>query len=133
MHKLYVNFAKFYEEGGANGQADQDLNAARQILERATKVLFRTVEELAEVYSEWAEMELRHENYDEAIRVMQRVAIVPKNPRINYHDQVCHLPVSPSGYLVVIVTPSSKTSIQITETLVFLRRFRGKYWNCRNN
>jgi len=50
-------------------------------------VQFRTVEELAEIYCEWSELELRHENYDEAIRVMQRVAVVPKNPRISYHDQ----------------------------------------------
>ena len=27
-------------------------------------------------------------NYDEAIRVMQRAAVIPKNPKINYHDQV---------------------------------------------
>jgi hypothetical protein len=27
-------------------------------------------------------------NYDEAIRVMQRAAAVPKNTRINYHDHV---------------------------------------------
>jgi pre-mRNA-splicing factor SYF1 len=88
MHRLYVNFAKFYEEGGTGGQAESDLGAARQILEKATKVQFKTVEELAEVYCEWSEMELRHENYDEAIRVIQRVAVVPKNPRISYHDQV---------------------------------------------
>jgi pre-mRNA-splicing factor SYF1 len=31
-------------------------------------------------------MELRHENYDEAIRVMQRAAAIPKNTKINYHD-----------------------------------------------
>lgn len=27
-------------------------------------------------------------NYDEAIRVMQRAAAVPKNIKINYHDHV---------------------------------------------
>ncbi|KAK7693311.1 pre-mRNA-splicing factor syf1 [Cerrena zonata] len=32
-------------------------------------------------------MEIRHENYDEAIRAMQRAAFVPKNAKINYHDQ----------------------------------------------
>ena len=58
-------------------------------MERATKVNFRTVEDLAEVWCEWAEMELRHENYEEAIRVMQRAAVIPKNPKISYHDHVC--------------------------------------------
>jgi pre-mRNA-splicing factor SYF1 len=34
---------------------------ARKVLEKATKVQFKTVEELAEIWCEWAEMELRHE------------------------------------------------------------------------
>ncbi|KAF5324803.1 hypothetical protein D9611_004504 [Ephemerocybe angulata] len=86
FHRLFINFAKFYEEGGASGQAEPDLDSARKILEKATKVNFKQVEDLAEVWCEWAEMELRHENYDEAIRVMQRATAVPKNTKINYHD-----------------------------------------------
>ena len=61
FHRLYINFAKFYEEGGASGQAEPDLESARKILEKATKVNFKLVEDLAEVWCEWAEMELRHE------------------------------------------------------------------------
>ncbi|EJD05741.1 spliceosome complex protein [Fomitiporia mediterranea MF3/22] len=86
LHRLFINFAKFYEEGGTTGEAERDLDSARKILEKATKVNFRTVEDLAEVWCEWAEMELRHDNYDEAIRVMQRAAVIPKNPKISYHD-----------------------------------------------
>ncbi|KIJ60637.1 hypothetical protein HYDPIDRAFT_160583 [Hydnomerulius pinastri MD-312] len=86
IHRLYINFAKYYEEGGASGSAEPDLNSARKILEKATKVNFKTVEDLAEVWCEWSEMELRQENYDEAIRVMQRAAAIPKNTKINYHD-----------------------------------------------
>lgn len=107
LHRLYINFAKFYEEGGTTGQSEPDLDSARKILEKATKVNFKLVEELAEIWCEWAELELRHEyaflhdlstrlllirnprNYDEAIRIMQRAAFVPKDPKINYHDQVC--------------------------------------------
>ncbi|KIM32035.1 hypothetical protein M408DRAFT_64270 [Serendipita vermifera MAFF 305830] len=91
FHRLYINFAKFYEEGGTTGQAEPDLPTAHQIFERATKVNFKLVEELAEVWCEWAELELRHENYDEAIRIMQRAAFVPKDTRTSYHDQT--LPV----------------------------------------
>ncbi|KAJ8588066.1 TPR-like protein [Rhizopogon salebrosus TDB-379] len=83
---LYVNFAKFYEEGGSSGSAEPDLDSARKILERATKVNFKAVEDLADIWCEWSEMELRHENYDEAVRVMQRAAAIPKNTKINYHD-----------------------------------------------
>ncbi|KAH9484166.1 Pre-mRNA-splicing factor SYF1 [Psilocybe cubensis] len=86
LHRLYIHFAKFYEEGGASGEAEPDLNSARKILEKATKVNFKLVEDLAEIWCEWSEMELRHENYDEAIRVMQRATAIPKNVKINYHD-----------------------------------------------
>ncbi|KAE9394990.1 spliceosome complex protein [Gymnopus androsaceus JB14] len=86
LHRLYVNFAKFYEEGGTTGQAEPDLDSARKILEKGTKVNFKAVEDLAEVWCEWAELEVRHDNYDEAIRVMQRAAAIPKNTKINYHD-----------------------------------------------
>lgn len=61
LHRLYVNFAKFYEEGGTAGQAEPDLASARKILEKGTKVNFKAVEDLAEVWCEWAELEVRHE------------------------------------------------------------------------
>lgn len=61
FYRIYVNFAKFYEEGGVAGKAEPDLTSARKVLEKATKVNFKTVEDLAEVWCEWAEMELRHE------------------------------------------------------------------------
>lgn len=32
----------------------------------------------------------KNRNYDEAIRVMQRAAAIPKNTKINYHDHVCN-------------------------------------------
>lgn len=61
MHRLYTNFARFYEDGGTTGSAERDLDSARKIFEKATKVNFKAVEDLAEVWCEWAEMELRHE------------------------------------------------------------------------
>ena len=108
FHRLYVNFSKLYEEGGVTGEAEPDLDSARKILEKATKVNFKNVDDLAEVWCEWAEMEIRHEwvflvlcafnfidsafrNFDEAIRVMQRAAAIPKNTRISYHDHVSRM------------------------------------------
>jgi pre-mRNA-splicing factor SYF1 len=110
LHRLYINFARFYEEGGTNGQAEPDLENARKILEKGTNVPFKLVEDLAEVWCEWAEMEIRQgfvmmdysralffikliffwwaRNYDEAIRVMQRATAIPKNVKVNYHDHV---------------------------------------------
>ncbi|KAG8752944.1 pre-mRNA-splicing factor syf1 [Ceratobasidium sp. 423] len=55
-HQLYVNFAKFYESGGVEGQKPKDLESARRVLEKATKVEFRHVDELAEVYERGVEL-----------------------------------------------------------------------------
>jgi pre-mRNA-splicing factor SYF1 len=61
LYPIYVNFAKFYEEGGTAGQAESNIVEARKIFEKATRVPFKDVDELAEVWCEWAEMELRNE------------------------------------------------------------------------
>lgn len=61
FHSLWVHFAKFYEAGGVAGDAEPDLASARMIFEKAVKVPFKKVDELAEVWCEWAEMEVRNE------------------------------------------------------------------------
>ncbi|KAG9802170.1 TPR-like protein, partial [Aureobasidium melanogenum] len=64
-HTLWTNYAKFYEERG-------DLRNARVIMEKAVKVPFKSVNELAEMWVEWAEMELRNENFDRAVDIMAK-------------------------------------------------------------
>ncbi|KAG8708140.1 pre-mRNA-splicing factor syf1 [Ceratobasidium sp. 395] len=86
-HQLYVHFAKFYETGGVEGTSEPDLTSARRVLESATKIQFKSVDELAEVWVEWSDMEIRNGNFDEAVRVMQRATAVPRNVKISYHDQ----------------------------------------------
>lgn len=52
---------------------------ARVILEKATKVSFKQVDDLAGVWCECGELELRHENYEQALqllRVSARPAVV---------------------------------------------------------
>lgn len=67
LYPLYVNFAKFYEEGGSKDpetgepRNEPDVEQARQIFEKATRVPFKSVDELAEVWCEFAELELRAE------------------------------------------------------------------------
>jgi pre-mRNA-splicing factor SYF1 len=51
---LWINFAKFYEDGN-------DIASARTIFEKATKVNYKTVNDLADIWCEYAEMELRNE------------------------------------------------------------------------
>lgn len=44
---------------------------ARTIFEKATKVNYKQVDNLAAVWCEYGEMELRHENYDQALRILR--------------------------------------------------------------
>ncbi len=105
-HNIFVNFAKFYKQGGVMSMVGPNLDSAQQAFEQGMKMPFRMTDKLAEVWCEWAEMEIHNEwvflgatfgvvsdsiplrNYDEAIHVMQWATSVPKNTEISYHDQV---------------------------------------------
>lgn len=80
FHKLWANYANFYENGG-------DLKSARIIMEKAVKVPFKSVAELADMWIEWAEMELRNENFDEAVRIMAKAVQAPKRSTVDYFDE----------------------------------------------
>eukprot|EP00929_Paragymnodinium_shiwhaense_P108262 TRINITY_DN74592_c0_g1_i1.p1 TRINITY_DN74592_c0_g1~~TRINITY_DN74592_c0_g1_i1.p1 ORF type:complete len:974 (-),score=330.62 TRINITY_DN74592_c0_g1_i1:111-3032(-) len=62
---LWAAFAKFYE-------SHDDLENARIIFDKATKVNFRAVDDLASAWCEWIEMELRHREYDQALKVSRQ-------------------------------------------------------------
>ncbi|PIA40996.1 hypothetical protein AQUCO_02300046v1 [Aquilegia coerulea] len=55
-HTLWVAFAKLYED-------HKDVDNARFIFEKAAQVNYKAVDNLASVWCEWAEMELRHKNF----------------------------------------------------------------------
>ncbi|KAL8865415.1 MAG: hypothetical protein Q9174_006897, partial [Haloplaca sp. 1 TL-2023] len=80
FHELWLSYAKFYEEGG-------DLRTARIILEKAVKVPFKSVAELAETWCGWAEMELRNENFDRAVDIMAKATLAPKRSTVDYFDE----------------------------------------------
>ena len=95
LHRLYIHFAEFYEDGGSQGRKqpgsmERDVTSARQIFERAIKVPYKRVDDLAEVWCSWAEMELRNGNYNEALRVMARATSSPssqsKIQNVSYYD-----------------------------------------------
>jgi len=80
-HTLWVEFAKFYESYEQPAEA-------RVIFDKAVKVEYRTVDDLATVWCEYAEMEIRNENYDIALRLMKRATAIPsKKAGISYHDE----------------------------------------------
>ncbi|CAF1091134.1 unnamed protein product, partial [Didymodactylos carnosus] len=78
LHELWMSFAQFYDD---NDQLDE----ARYIYEKGTKVNYRYVDDLACVWCAWCETELKHENYKEAIRLMERATVLPRH-KIDYYD-----------------------------------------------
>ncbi|KAJ3218553.1 pre-mRNA-splicing factor syf1 [Dinochytrium kinnereticum] len=87
FHLLWVRFAKLYEESG-------DLESARSVFERAINVPFQKADDLAEVWCQWAEMELRHRLPKKALEVMGKATAPPRIPKgapplnsIRYQDE----------------------------------------------
>nr|XP_039253689.1 pre-mRNA-splicing factor SYF1-like [Styela clava] len=78
ISNLWVSFAKFYEK-------HDQIDDARTIFGKAVLVSYKGVEDLATVWCEWAEMELRHENFDGAINLMKRATAMPPK-RAGYFD-----------------------------------------------
>jgi pre-mRNA-splicing factor SYF1 len=80
FHELWANYAKFYEVGG-------EIDSARIIMEKAIKVPFKSVAELAKMWCEWAELELRNENFDRAVDIMAKATLAPKRSTVDYFDE----------------------------------------------
>lgn len=78
LHTIWVEFAKFYE---TNDQLDD----ARVVFEKATQIEYVKVDDLAAVWCEWAELEIRQENYEFALKLMHRATVMPKR-KVAYHD-----------------------------------------------
>lgn len=78
LHTLWVEFAKFYEK---NDQLDD----ARVVFEKATQIEYVKVDDLAASWCEWAEMEIRQDNYEFALKLMQKATAMPKR-KAAYHD-----------------------------------------------
>jgi pre-mRNA-splicing factor SYF1 len=79
LPNLWVNFAKFYEE-------NEQLDDARVILEKAKHVAFLKVDDLAYIWCEYVEMELRHEFHDKAIDLLKLATFAPEK-NIHYNDK----------------------------------------------
>ncbi|CAG9461233.1 unnamed protein product [Pedinophyceae sp. YPF-701] len=69
-HTLWVAFATFYEKNG-------DVDNARVIFEKATQAELLYADDYASVWCEWAEMELRANNFVGALEVLRRATTEP--------------------------------------------------------
>eukprot|EP01084_Bolivina_argentea_P189169 325398_1 len=73
-HKLsaiWIEFGRFYEEYG------DDIEDVRTIYKRAVAAQFGTMDDLACIWCEWAEMELRHKHYTECRNVLAKATTLP--------------------------------------------------------
>lgn len=91
-HFLWSNFAKFYEE-------HNDIVNARVIFEKATQVNFKNVDDLASIWTDYVEMELRHDNYAEALAVIKKALVVPaREVRVFQKGGSAEIPVTQRLY-----------------------------------
>lgn len=71
LSTLWLGLAKLYED-------NSDLNNCREVYKKASKVEFRSIDELAYVWCQWTEMELRHEEYLNALNILKQAVTKPK-------------------------------------------------------
>jgi len=72
LQDLWISFAQFYDKY-------QQPDEARYIYDKAVKVNFKNVDDLAAVWCAWCEMELQHERPVEAIKLMERATVLPRH------------------------------------------------------
>ena len=89
LHTLWLAFAKLYERHG-------DLVNARIIFEKAAQVPYVYVDDLASIWAEWVEMELRHKNFKKALELVRRATASP--PRSRSRSDEAGLPVQDRLY-----------------------------------
>jgi pre-mRNA-splicing factor SYF1 len=77
--RLWTRFAQLYEDGG-------DVPAARVIMDKAVKAPFKSVNELADAWIEWAELELRHGGFDKSLEILGKATQGPKRSTVDYFD-----------------------------------------------
>ncbi|GAX78150.1 hypothetical protein CEUSTIGMA_g5592.t1 [Chlamydomonas eustigma] len=90
-HSLWCAFAKFYERHG-------DVPNARVVFEKAIQVAFKYTDDLAQVWCEWCEMELRHQNFKRALELMHRATADPVRPKRMTPEEERALPVQQRLY-----------------------------------
>lgn len=89
LFTLWAAFAKLYER-------HKDISNARIVFEKASQVRFAYVDDLASIWTEWIEMELRHKNFKKALELSRRATATP--PRLRSREDETGLPVQDRLY-----------------------------------
>ena len=85
-HMLWIDFARFYEGHG-------DFTNARIVFEKAVNAPYFKVDDLATVWCEWSEFEIRQNNFSGALVLLQRATTKPPqrigaNPDVPNHTSM---------------------------------------------
>lgn len=79
LHSLWVQFARFYED-------HDQIPDARLVFEKAVQSDFAKVDDLANIWCEYAEMEIRNHSPKNAIRLLERATAAPAKGKISFYD-----------------------------------------------
>jgi pre-mRNA-splicing factor SYF1 len=71
LSTLWLGLAKLYED-------NSDLTNCREVYKKASQVEYRSIDELAYVWCQWTEMELRHFEYLNGLQIMKMAVTEPK-------------------------------------------------------
>ena len=108
--KLWIGFAKLYEKSG-------DYKNARLIFYKGTRSTLKKSLQLAEIWEEWVEMELRHHHYQDALKIIRKVC----NTQYKYSKETnIHQEVSTNNRLWALY-------IDLEESLGNLKTTRDAY------
>ncbi|EUB63401.1 Pre-mRNA-splicing factor SYF1 [Echinococcus granulosus] len=77
---LWIELARLYEK-------HNQLSDARMVLQKATGVGFIHVEDLASIWCEWAEMEIRHGEVETALQLLARAVTPVASHKVDYYDR----------------------------------------------
>ncbi|TNV83299.1 hypothetical protein FGO68_gene1183 [Halteria grandinella] len=102
VSKLWIAFGQFYE------RHDEDLDNANAIFHKASQLQYKHLDELAAVYCAWAEMHVRHRNYESAIQVLEH-ACQGSRPSKKEGIQSLHANLKVWSFLVDILQSLGRT------------------------
>ncbi|KAL7054150.1 hypothetical protein AAHC03_026510 [Spirometra sp. Aus1] len=77
---LWIELARLYER-------HKQLDDARVVLQKATGVAFIHVEDLASIWCEWAEMEMRAGSPETALQLLARAVTPTATHKVDYYDR----------------------------------------------
>ena len=72
--KIWIKFAKFYEQ-------HEELSNANLIFNKASQLKYKSYEELSVIYCSWAEMHIRNDNLESAIQILKHACNKPMRKR----------------------------------------------------